>query len=132
MTNESDNPTPQEATEQKPDQPASPSRRRLLGAFGIVAGAFGLAWGGKKVVQSKTGQNILNSAPGRDFSDRRPSLYKQQDEVIKNLDAQDPAKKSLPTVEPTQEALEKRIKATMVADPNNRSQIATPTPNSKK
>jgi hypothetical protein len=130
MAGENDSPTPPDAAETKPTQPASPSKRKLLGAFGVVAGAFGLAWGAKKVAQTETAQRIIQTAPGQDYSDLRPSLYTQQKEVEHNLDAIDPSKRGKIEVSEEQKAIEDRIKAENDANPANR--WVKPTPTTKK
>lgn len=126
---------PSQDPEIKP-QPANPSRRKWgIAAVAALATAFGL----KKASETPTGQaviskaseeaqKIISTAPIQDHSDRRPSLYTQQKEVEKNLDAQDHSKRATPQIEPTQQKIEADIKATLDADPANRWVKPTPTP----
>lgn len=124
MDNKAENPTPPEAS----SQPANPSRRKLGIAFGAMLAAFGLAKGASMASQTETGRRIIETAPGPDHSDRRPSLYTQQKKVQENLDAQDPTKRPSPVAEPTQQKIEADIKATLGTNPDNRHQTPTPIP----
>ncbi len=135
MAGENNIPTPPDATEVKASQPANPSRRKWgIAALATLAGAIGFKKAsetpsGQKIIQSasETGQRILKTAPGQDYSDTRPSIYQQQTEVLDQLKRQDPELNPKPTLDP----VESKIRATMDAG-DNRYKTPTPTPPSKK
>jgi flagellar biogenesis protein FliO len=119
--------------ENKPEteQPAQPNKRRLLKGLAAALGIF--ATGGTAIAsQSETGQKIMAASPFTQHPDRRPPVDQQLKEIRQDIRSKNSPNKPSPQVEPTQEALEKQIKATMQANPDNRSPITTPTPNSRK
>jgi L-asparaginase/Glu-tRNA(Gln) amidotransferase subunit D len=111
--------------------PRSVGRRNFLHKLAAALGI--LATGGTVIAsQTETGQKVMAASPFTQHPDRRPPVDQQLKEIKQDIESKNSPNKPSPQVEPTQEALEKQIKATMQANPDNRSPITTPTPNSRK